>query len=156
MIAQDVSSDILIEAAQEVFDTMIFMDLKPVTDSHQHLDGDVVLSCITYNGAVAGCFGFGCQVEGATAIAKSMLGLSPTDSLSREEVQDAVGEVANMVMGNMKTMLADVLGDIQISIPTVIWGQHIEHGLSEQSQKLYYGVTLAEVHRAELSFFWHS
>lgn len=155
MIAQDVSSDILALAAQEVFGTMVFLDLQSVAECHRHWSGDSVLGCITFGGAVEGCFTFSCTAEGATAIAQSMLGLSPTDVLTPREIQDAMGELANMVMGNLKSLVVGIFGDIQISIPTVIRGQNLEHGLGEESQAIYLGVTLSETYPAELSLCWH-
>jgi chemotaxis protein CheX len=41
-----------------------------------------------------------------------------------EEVLDAVGEVANMVIGNFKTMIEEHLGPLGLSIPTVIYGRN--------------------------------
>lgn len=156
MIVQDVSSDILALAAIEVFDTMVFLELQPVTELHRQWSGDSVLSCITFHGAVEGCFGFSCPVEGAATLAQSMLGLSPTETLSHREIHDAMGEVTHMVMGRLKTLVADILGDIQVSIPTVIWGQHLEHSLGEEAQECLLGVTLAETYPAELSLYWHA
>lgn len=156
MIAQDLSSDVLNMAARDVFETMIFMDLQPITDSKRQWSGETLLGSITFNGAAEGCFGFACQQEGATAITQSMLGLGPEDPLSDDDVRDAIGEVANMVMGNLKTLIADVLGDLQISVPTVVRGEHVEHGLGEGAQKLYVNVTLSDQYPAELSFFWRS
>jgi chemotaxis protein CheX len=41
-----------------------------------------------------------------------------------EEVLDAVGEVANMIIGNFKTMVEEHLGPLGLSIPTVIYGRN--------------------------------
>jgi chemotaxis protein CheX len=41
-----------------------------------------------------------------------------------EEVLDAVGEVTNMVFGNVKTSLEDETGPMGLSIPTVIYGRN--------------------------------
>ncbi len=154
MIAQDVSNDILTLAAQEVFETRVFLDLHPVTECHRHWSGDSVLGCITFGGAIEGCFTFSCPTEGATAIAQSMLGLSPTDTLTPREIQDAMGELTNLVMGSLKSLVVGIFGDIQFSIPTVICGQNLEHGLGEKAEVLHLGVTLSDKYPAELSFGW--
>ena len=39
-----------------------------------------------------------------------------------EEVLDAVGEITNMVIGNVKNALEEDLGPLGLSIPTVIFG----------------------------------
>jgi chemotaxis protein CheX len=41
-----------------------------------------------------------------------------------EEVLDAIGEVTNMVLGNVKTALEEELGPMGLSIPTVIYGRN--------------------------------
>ena len=41
-----------------------------------------------------------------------------------EDVLDAVGELANMVFGNFKTVAEAVVGPLGLSVPTVIYGKH--------------------------------
>jgi chemotaxis protein CheX len=41
-----------------------------------------------------------------------------------EEVLDAVGEIANMVIGNFKTAAEAVVGPLNLSVPTVIYGRN--------------------------------
>ena len=41
-----------------------------------------------------------------------------------EDVLDAIGEVTNMVLGNVKTALEEELGPMGLSIPTVIYGRN--------------------------------
>jgi chemotaxis protein CheX len=41
-----------------------------------------------------------------------------------EEVLDAAGEIANMVIGNFKTAAEAVVGSLGLSVPTVIYGRN--------------------------------
>ena len=41
-----------------------------------------------------------------------------------EDVMDAVAEVVNMVVGNVKTLLEERVGPLAFSIPTVIYGRN--------------------------------
>jgi chemotaxis protein CheX len=41
-----------------------------------------------------------------------------------DDVLDAVAEVTNMVIGNVKTVLEERLGAMGLSIPTVIYGRN--------------------------------
>ena len=41
-----------------------------------------------------------------------------------EEVLDAVAEIANMVVGNVKNVLEEDLGQLCLSVPTVIYGKN--------------------------------
>jgi chemotaxis protein CheX len=43
-----------------------------------------------------------------------------------DEVLDAVAEVANMVIGNVKTELERIVGPMALSTPTVIYGHNFE------------------------------
>ncbi|MEO8130562.1 MAG: chemotaxis protein CheX, partial [Bryobacteraceae bacterium] len=41
-----------------------------------------------------------------------------------EDVLDAIAEITNMVIGNVKTLLEEDLGPMGLSIPTVIFGRN--------------------------------
>jgi chemotaxis protein CheX len=41
-----------------------------------------------------------------------------------DEVLDAVAEITNMIIGNVKTALEERLGPMGLSIPTVIYGRN--------------------------------
>ena len=42
------------------------------------------------------------------------------------EVLDAVAEVTNMIIGNVKTSLEEILGPLGLSVPTVIYGRNYQ------------------------------
>ena len=48
-----------------------------------------------------------------------------------EDVQDAIGEIANMLGGNLKTILSDRGKDIQLSLPSTISGD--QYAFSSQA-----------------------
>ncbi len=43
-----------------------------------------------------------------------------------EEVLDAIGEITNMIIGNVKTALEEKLGEMGLSTPTVIFGRNFQ------------------------------
>jgi chemotaxis protein CheX len=45
-------------------------------------------------------------------------------SAVNEEVLDAVGEIANMIIGNFKTAAESRVGTLGLSVPTVIFGRN--------------------------------
>lgn len=59
----------------------------------------------------------------ARIVASSMFEM-PDDDLTRDEIDDAVGEVANMIGGNIKSLLP---GPSQLSLPTVGFGDEPPH-----------------------------
>jgi chemotaxis protein CheX len=54
-------------------------------------------------------------------MASKMLGIDAGSN--GDEVQDAVGEVCNMVAGNFKNKIAGLGDGCQLSVPTVITGE---------------------------------
>jgi chemotaxis protein CheX len=60
-----------------------------------------------------------CTSEMAHHIGAAMFGIEP-GSASSEEVQDALGEVANMIAGNFKSLLPP---GCQLSLPAVVEGR---------------------------------
>ena len=61
----------------------------------------------------------------AIDVAATMFGMAP-DELSADEVRDALGEMANMIGGNIKGMLP---GTSQLSLPTISQGQNFSVAL---------------------------
>jgi len=61
-----------------------------------------VQAVIPFDGSLAGVVVLRCSRGGAKDIARSMLMLADCTSLGIEDVQDAVGECANMVCGRLK------------------------------------------------------
>lgn len=78
---------------------------------------------------LTGCVQFTGDFEGATvvhttaALARrlaAVMFMAEEDSLSLEEVQDALGEITNMIAGNIKPLLP---GSSRISLPSVVEGE---------------------------------
>ena len=111
-------------AAHNVFETMLgtkLQDGEPrQVDSPMRTEGVVAL--IGLAGDWAGTGAFRCSAEMARKV--SGLFLMQEFSAVDEEVLDAVGELANMVLGNAKTVFEETLGPMGLSIPTVIYGRN--------------------------------
>ena len=122
MIAQDCLSDTLVAGAREVFEKMIFMQIENCSDTTSQIAGDVLLSSISFRNGMDGCLGICCNKDCAHAIAINMLAMSPDDPISDDEIKDALGEVANMVMGTVKSAIQSDLKNLQVSIPVVVTG----------------------------------
>jgi chemotaxis protein CheX len=129
-------NDILLASAREVFETMIFMDISESPDSNAKPESETLLGSITFTNHIKGCLTICSDMECSKTIALNMLGMEPGNEISREEICDAIGEVANMVMGSVKKRVRDSLGDVQVSVPTVVIGRQIESSLAEPSTKV--------------------
>jgi chemotaxis protein CheX len=112
-------------AAHEVFDTMLGIhlgELEPYVNGAAPGPSEGVLSLIGLAGQWAGTGTFSCSAESAQRISGALL-MQEYSSVD-EEVLDAIGEVTNMVLGNVKTALEEELGPMGLSIPTVIYGRN--------------------------------
>ena len=113
----------VINATREVFSTMVMMDVadsyplqEPVTHFHCSITGMVGLA-----GTYTGILSIHCPKPFAMKITSNMLGLD-VDEVG-EDVNDALGEIANMLGGYVKQILSKGGLDISLSIPTVISGE---------------------------------
>lgn len=155
MIEEICLTETLLDAAKEVFETMIFMNIEKASDQASKADGPVVLGMITFKGGIEGCLSISLAEGCALGVTRSMLCLEADDDVPTEDLADAIGEVANMVMGSVKTRLQDTVPNIEISIPTVICGNILKSNMADCSIKATLRVKI-EQHDADLSFLCRS
>jgi len=148
--------DVLLDGATEVFASMICMPLEKATDPETRSDEMVFLATITFTGALEGCFGIACGQECVRAITAGMLCMEPGTQPSEAEAIDAIGEVANMIMGGVKTRVQHEITNIEISIPSVICGRQLQSRLSDNMSQILIPVTVGQQHRAELSLLYRN
>ncbi len=115
----------VIDATREVFSTMVMMDvedcfplLEPVTKFSCSITGMVGLV-----GTYSGVLSIHCPQPLAVKITSNMLGMEVVEVEAEEDVNDALGEIANMLGGQVKMVLSKGGMDINLSIPTVIAGE---------------------------------
>jgi len=154
MIDQVCFSAALLEGAQEVFSTMVFMDIEESSDPDQQIEGDSLMGSITFNNGIEGCLAIRCSVPSARAIAADMLGLDGPDELSEDEVCDALGEITNMVMGSVKSRIQTETGEVMVSIPTVIRGQKLASSMGDGASKIVVKVDAEDEHIIEFMFMY--
>ena len=125
-------SDKLIESTIEIFTGMVMMEISVVGEPlerlgvlKQSITGMVGLAG-THKGVLAVHF----PKQVALDVTSSFLGMDVEDI--NEDVQDAIGEIANMLGGNLKTILSDRGKDIHLSLPSTIFGD--EYAFSSQAE----------------------
>ena len=148
MVEEKTLSNLLLDASQEIFETMILMEIEKDTEPIVFTD-ETMVATITFSGSEEGCLSLCCHATCANQIAKNMLGLEDSEEVSLEEVADALGEVANMIMGSVKTHIAD--NDIQLSIPSVVLGHALKSNLGDWSVCSIQRVRANEWHSIELA-----
>jgi len=112
-------------AAQAVFSTMLNLPLELGAAHHDATEPDSfdgVVALVGVAGSWTGGGRISCSPRFACRLAESLL-MSPYESVN-EDVLDAVAEVANMIIGNVKTFFEERLGPLGLSVPTVIFGRN--------------------------------
>jgi chemotaxis protein CheX len=112
-------------STQQVFTTMLGTEIETQgvcveTSSPDFTDG--VVSLIGLAGTWAGTGMIRCSPNLACRICSQLL-MTESSSVD-EDVLDAVAELTNMVVGNVKTDLETQLGPLGLSIPTVVFGRN--------------------------------
>jgi len=130
----------LLDAAKEVFETMIFMSLEGCAGDDTPIQGDSMMGSITFRimfeGSLDGCMSICCTTDCARTIAANMLAINTPEGVSETEICDAIGEVTNMVMGSVKSRIQDRVGNLDVSIPTVVTGRELESSLGDHATKV--------------------
>jgi chemotaxis protein CheX len=144
----------LLGGAKEVFETMVFMALEEAGDAMPDGEDLTMLGSITFKGRLEGCLGIRCRWDCARTIATNMLGTDPSGDLAENDINDAIGEVANMVMGALKSRVQDDIGSMEVSIPSVVQGRDIKHSLGDQANEVVVTVSIEEQYPARLSLLY--
>ena len=127
-------------SAQEVFGLMLGerLDAAPEPAPENSLD---VTSMVGLAGSLCGLLTLRCSSKSAALMATKMLG---TDGVgAKSQMEDAVGEVCNMVAGNFKNKISGIGDGCKLSVPTVITGSN------------YSLCTLANDYTMEINLLFH-
>ena len=113
----------IIGATQEVFTTMVMMDPKdefPMQEPVSRFKCSIT-GMVGFAGTYSGVISIHCPVTLALKITSNMLGME-CDEVN-DDLNDAIGEIANMLGGSVKQVLSKGGLDVKLSIPTVISGE---------------------------------
>ncbi len=146
----------LLDSAREVFETMVFMALEESGPDAVNAEEPALLGTITFKGHLEGCLGICCGQTCARAIATSMLGMGSSDELGDHDVSDAMGEIANMVLGAVKSRIQNEIGGIEVSIPCVVQGRELRNSLGEDATQVRIRVSIEEEYLADLSLLYRA
>ena len=113
----------IIDSTREIFSSMIMLDVtagEPYERKPGTLDNSLS-GIIGLAGKFKGMLAIHLPNQTAMAITTAFLGMDVEEI--NEDVCDAIGELANMVAGDLKTALDPKGSDIQLSIPSAIYGE---------------------------------
>jgi len=125
MLDQQLVVQAIREATEEVFATM----LGGAIDHEGGAIGDPeggMIALVGLTGAWSGAGTLSCSPALGNQVASIMFMSEPVPDPStiNDEVLDAVAELTNMVVGNIKNTLEHHLGPMAISIPSVVYGRN--------------------------------
>jgi chemotaxis protein CheX len=136
------------QIAGTVFETMLGLSIDPV-EGGGALPAGSLTAAVYYAGTWRGVLLLECSPEQGADWAARYMQLAPP--LSIDDVRDGVGEVANVIAGNLKALLPSGVG---LSIPSVVQGSDysvricggnlVEH-MSFASSGGAFRITLVEV-----------
>lgn len=75
------------------------------------------------------------SAAGCEALARALLGSAPGDPVTRADVVDAIGEIVNMLSGNIKARVARYANHAALGLPTFVHGP-----IETQSQQVVEGL----------------
>ena len=112
--------DGLAKATCEVFEIMVGTSLGTATEESPHFVADFT-AMVGIAGILCGVLSLRSSSESAKRMAAKMLGIDEVGE--GENVQDAFGEVCNMIAGSFKSKIPGIADGCALSVPTVISGR---------------------------------
>lgn len=109
----DVSSENVRSMTQEVWSALLGLELTPAPLEAALPVGPVLVAAVQISGAWQGTVQIECSHDHATAAAALMFA-SEAEAMSDEQTRDALGELANVLTGNVKSLLP---GPSALSVP---------------------------------------
>lgn len=125
--------DVLRESVHEVFSSTV-TSFKQAAQVSQQGETAVALedengvrvtasidleAAVAFKGSLSGSVVVRCSAQGAMDIARGLLMLDATTSLAVQEIEDALGECANMVSGVLKRRALDPRGTFELGLPEI-------------------------------------
>ncbi len=114
-----VTGDQIVEIVRDVWGSFLAMDVVPAAPDEGSLVGDTMTGCVHVTGEWEGSVLVETTAIHAQHAAEAMFAADP-GSLSADEVGDALGELTNMVGGNIKGLLP---APSKLSLPSVAGGE---------------------------------
>ena len=110
-------------AVNEVFDTMLSMDIELADkDVQANVDGERIVGSVGFAGDAVGSVSIHVSEAFARSITAAMLGMEEDEIDGDEDVHDVIGELSNMVGGDLKSRLCDEGLNCNLSIPSITRG----------------------------------
>ena len=125
----------IIESVVEIFSTMLMLDVassgEPAAESTPQVDS--ITGIVGLAGTHKGCLAIHLPHKVAMTITSNFLGMDVEEI--NADVEDAVGELANMLGGNVKSILSGKGRDIELSLPTTVSGHEYDFQPTQEVER---------------------
>jgi chemotaxis protein CheX len=118
--------DLAGHSVKEVFRNMVSMELESALPEPFPASADGhILGSVGFVGESNGVIYLYMGMDFARIVTSKMLGIPESDTEELGMVNDAIGELSNMVAGSIKSRLSDGGEGCKLTIPSVVRGQQI-------------------------------
>lgn len=117
----EVNAQMICEIVESIYSTMLDLPVQALEPAPPALT-DKVTSSVYLEGSWNGGVAIQCSHTYACRIAARFLGIDPPEKVN-DDVRDVLGEMANMIGGNLKSCMGT---DVRLSLPSVIDGSNYE------------------------------
>ncbi len=145
-----ITEDQIVNVTKDVWSTVLSLEIKTMENEGMGKEQKRVASFIQIMGAWEGSIILDCTPHLSKLFSSKMFGM-PLDEIHDEEISDALGELINIVAGNLKAFLPQ---PSQLSLPAVIdgWdytlsfpgGKGIHQMFFECGTGQFFGITILE------------
>jgi len=121
--------ELLTLSVPEVFSTMFTLEARPSEPEDLRVTGEtLVAATVGFVGDVNGVVYLHVTAPFARILAGRMLGMTEDEFDGDEMIDDAIGELSNMVVGAVKSRLCDDGLACVLTIPLIVRGQNFSVG----------------------------
>ena len=119
--------EFIINAVRDVFDTMLSMDVENVdAASLTNHNGSRIVGSIGFAGLVMGNLNLHVDEAFARRMTAAMLDMETDEIEGSEDIHDVIGELCNMICGDLKSRLCDEGLTCELSIPSITSGKEFK------------------------------
>lgn len=106
------------QVVSDVFDSMLRCHAEPAGNSGI-AEAGMIIAAVFFAGSWQGAVLFECRRDEALAFASQLMRIDRS-AVTDEDAHDALGEIVNMIAGNLKSVLPHGVG---LSLPSVVKGK---------------------------------
>jgi len=109
---------------QKVFDTMLSLEVEIFAENPPPVpEGLRYVGSVGFAGEVTGSVNLQLDDAFAYLLTASMLGMETDEIEGPEEVEDVIGELSNMIGGDLKSRFCDLDLPCELSVPSITSGR---------------------------------